>query len=83
MENYLYEIDDEESWGMIIIGEETDDNEFLGHPYEFDMYLQRDVVMPNAPWEGIQEVPKEEPLPDVPVPINWVRTVFWREPDGV
>ena len=87
VENYLHSLPDD-SWGMIIVGEESDDNEFLGSPYEFDMFLSRDVDMPGAPWKQPRPVPKPvvpiAPLPEVPVPINWIRTIFYeRKKDGL
>lgn len=78
VETYLHNLP-EDTWGMIIIGEESDDNEFMGTPWEFEMYLQRDVDMPGAPWVKPPPPPEPEvePLENVPVPINWVRAILY------
>ena len=78
VEEYLISLPDGE-WGMIIVGEDTDDNEFYGDPWEYDLYLNRVVDMPGdpaAPRPHVEIDPEPEPLPDVPVPINWLRSVF-------
>jgi len=78
VEDYLISLPDGE-WGMIVVGEDTDDNEFYGDPWEYDLYLNRVVDMPGdpaAPRPHVEIDPEPEPLPDVPVPINWLRSVF-------
>jgi hypothetical protein len=77
-ESYLHTKVPEELWGMIIIGEEPEDNEFWGTPYEFDMYLERTVNMPGREDAPKVEVPEPEPIidPNLPVPINWLRSLL-------
>jgi len=75
-ENYITKNVPEELWGMVIIGEEPEDNEFLGMPYEFDMYLERNVNMPGRPDAPKKEVEPEPIDPNLPVPINWLRSLL-------
>ena len=76
-EDYLINKVPEELWGVVIVGEDPEDNEFLGCPYEFDMYLERAVNMPGRDGAPKVEVPEPEPIdPNLPVPINWLRSLL-------
>jgi hypothetical protein len=76
-EDYLINKVPEELWGMIIVGEDPEDNEFLGNPYDFDMWLERSVNMPGQNSASKVEEPEPEPIdPNLPVPINWLRSLL-------
>jgi len=45
--DYLHELDDEE-YGFMRIGEENEDVETQGHPYDFDIYFNRFIEFPQG-----------------------------------
>jgi hypothetical protein len=64
-----------EAWGMIIIGEESEDIQSFGDPWELDMILHRYVEMPGS-YRHVQKDPeiKTDGLPpECGFPVNWVR----------
>ena len=75
-ENYLTKNVPHELWGMIFVGEEPQDTEFLGMPYEFDMLFERNVDMPGRPDAPKKEVEPKPIDPNLPIPINWLRSLL-------
>ena len=65
----------EKTWGMIIIGEESDDIKSHGDPWELEMQLNRYVDQPGSfgHFQKPPEIQTDSLPPECGFPINWVR----------
>ena len=65
----------EKTWGMVVIGEETDDISIFGDPWELDMNINRYVDMPGSyrHLEKPPEIQTDSVPPECGFPLNWVR----------
>ena len=66
----------EKTWGMIIIGEETDDIKSYGDPWDLEMQLNRYVDQPGSYYLTTKlspEIQTDSLPPECGFPINWVR----------
>lgn len=72
-QNTLNEFD--KVWGLIIIGEESDDIKSHGDPWELDMQLNRYVDQPGSRYQVLKppEIQTDSVPPECGFPINWVR----------